>query len=447
MISNEHNAEHDTYRLILVPCQSTRPLAIRGGSWRLPKVAVPTRSRVAEELQRAVRNSYGLWIIVLATPTIISCESHLCIAEVLAGNLPEHWGIVNWEDLSRDDLHQCEILAAIHLLSCTDPSKCAAFSRPGWIKSACEWLQEVRPGSQVDPECIYQYGLGDGFALVRLQTRDGATFWLKATGHPNKHEFHLTARLSNLCPDYLPRLIAVRPAWNAWLMEEAGRPLVNSPTYCSLEKAAQALAGLQIRTIGSTGRLLEAGAFDQRISVLRDRLPEIFEHLVGAMQRQTSTKVAPLSRERLMALERILRNACDRIAALHIPDTLLHNDLSLDNILFEGSRCVFTDWSEAAIGSPFLSFARLCQLSKQFSTSLRKPYRVCWKQWIEDQTFEVAFTLAPLLAMLAYLYGRGDWLGGERAREPQFESYVRSLARHMDREASDPHLLELTCRG
>ena len=56
-----------------------------------------------------------------------------------------------------------------------------------------------------------------------------------------------------------------------------------------------------------------------------------------------------------------------------------------------------------------------------------------------------AIALTPLLAVYAYLYGRGDWLGHTESVEPQFERYARSLARRMDRAAQELSLREILC--
>ena len=56
-----------------------------------------------------------------------------------------------------------------------------------------------------------------------------------------------------------------------------------------------------------------------------------------------------------------------------------------------------------------------------------------------------AFTLAPLLDVFAYLYGRGYWIACEN--HPQYlESRARSLARHMDRIAHTFTLRDVLCR-
>jgi hypothetical protein len=130
---------------------------------------------------------------------------------------------------------------------------------------------------------------------------------------------------------------------------------------------------------------------------------------------------------------------------LGIPDTLISNDISSDNVLFDGSNVFFTDWCEAAIGNPFLSLQQLCVLLGGDHLVLRSVYRQCWLGELSPLQIDQAFAFMPLLAILFYLYGRGEWLRSERRYSPQFESYSRSLARHMDREARNPQLMEALC--
>jgi hypothetical protein len=238
----------------------------------------------------------------------------------------------------------------------------------------------------------------------------------------------------------------VRPEWNAWLTEEAGLPLSEPATALEMESATRVLATLQQATTECTDVLLAAGAFDWRLPILVDHIDEIVQHLIDAMARQTSNKVLPLTWGRLRELQLILRDACDQMEALGIPDTLLHNDLNAGNILYDGSRSVFTDWSEAAVGNPLLSFERLCQLDTGDYAHLREVYRASWRERLGDECIDQAFALMPLLAVFAHLYGRGDWLHSEQGKLPQFESYARSLARRMDRAARNPILQEALCR-
>jgi hypothetical protein len=444
---SEQNLAWEEYRLFLLPARSTQPLALREERcWRLPKVSIPRWTRHAEHLQQTVFERWGLHVIVLEYRTSDSGSSPWAVAEILSQRVPDLMTAVEPDEIADEDLSRDEKEAARSIFSKINTERDGPFSRRYWIEEALEWLSAAVPGMDVQPSGIRQYNAGGRFALVRFATRDGAAYWLKATGHPNQHEYRVTLCLAELCPEHLPRLIAAHPRWNAWIMEDAGQPLPERPAPRTLEAAAQSLATMQIKTIHCTDLLLEVGAFDQRLSVLIEHVDMIIAFLAEAMSRQTSTKVAPVARERLQDVGRILRDALYRMETLHVPNTLLHDDLNADNVLDNGRRCVFTDWSEAAIGHPFLSFDRLCQLRPDYSLSLQRVYRHEWRKWLDEQSIEVAFTLMPLLAIFAHLYGRGQWLYCEEQKAPRFESCARTLARHMDREARNPLLLDALLR-
>jgi hypothetical protein len=321
-----------------------------------------------------------------------------------------------------------------------------AVARMGWIDAAIDWAASVTDRRFSTENDIEQLNAAGGFVLLRLRSDDGRSYWLKATGVPNLHELSITSCLSNLYPEFLPKLIAIRNDWNAWLTEDAGEPLSTPPADAVFIGAIRSFASLQIQTIDSVDALLAAGAIDQRIPVMRHHLDDVVAFLIDVMARQTSAKVAPLSRHRVLELGEILGNALCQLEALAIPDALIHNDLNLGNILHDGTRCVFTDWSEAAVGNPFLSLERFRLLNRDAEGEPRRVYGEVWRKYLSEASVDRAYQLVPLLSIFSYLYGRGDWLKDRSKVTPQFESYARSLARHMDRAAQNPELQEALCR-
>ena len=97
---------------------------------------------------------------------------------------------------------------------------------------------------------------------------DDRDYWFKATGQPNAHEPAVTCLLSELAEPYLPRIIATKPAWNAWLMSGEAKQVREVPAdslqlFPLLTDAVESMAALQLRTMGHSSDLLAAGAFDQ----------------------------------------------------------------------------------------------------------------------------------------------------------------------------------------
>jgi len=449
MPPHDTSLEQDEYRLVLVRCGSYAIWAQRaGGGLRLPRVAIPRWKRPAEQLQLAIEAGWNLSTIVLDILPGHMGSTSCTVVEILS---PEPYdGLVAASiDQGLEDEMTAQEQEVVKVILTGDTRSCGPFSRLGWIDEALEWMRAAAGYRVAFSGEVRQYNATGNFTLARFATLNGPGYWLKATGEPNVHEFRMTKMLAETCPEFLPRRFAERNDWNAWLMEDAGCPL-DSWTFPALEQAVSSIALVQQSTIGRTGEFLAVGAFDLRLCVLRRHLTELFEYLDQAMTRQVSMKAPRINRPRLQQLGGILEDACLRMEALEIPDTVVHNDLNAGNILFQGKRCVFTDWCETGISNPFLTLEYLCHLQphseEDWAPRLREAYKQGWLGRLTSFQIDRAFELMPLLAIFSYLHLRRSRLCSARHNDPHVASYMRSLARHMDRAAQDPRLLEALCR-
>jgi Phosphotransferase enzyme family len=432
------------YRVVLVQPNLGTVLALdENDEYRFPRIGIPPWKRPVHELCKAIQDRLGATSVILEILSATDGPDSCVVAELIGHSVPAGLQPVALNQVLAPELTKEERPALRSLLNGENKNP---FARIGWIDEAFAWIRDSTGRNFSCRTPTEQLNAGGGFSLLRFGSDDGRDCWLKATGEPNIHEFSVTCCLSQLCPGSMPKLIATKKEWNAWLTEDAGRPLSDSPRSAVLVSAVQSLASLQLQTIIDVDLLLAAGAFDQRLPVLSSHVDEVIAYLIDAMARQSSTKVAPLGRDRILALGEILRDVCVRLEALGIPDTLIHNDLNPGNVLYDGTGCVFIDWSEAAIGNPFLAIERFCLLSGYNAAELRRAYGKCWSEYLSETSIDEAYKLVPLLAIFAYLYGRGNWLKDTTKVRPQFESYARALARHMDRAARNPVLLETLCR-
>jgi hypothetical protein len=243
----------------------------------------------------------------------------------------------------------------------------------------------------------------------------------------------------------------MRNDWNAWVMEQAGLPLVQPVSLQFLERAVVAMADLQKSTQHHTRDLITSGATDQRMTVIRGQVGKLVAYLEEAMEHQTSVRVPPLGVSRLREIGAILEDSCAAMQELNIPETVIHADMNSGNILIRESGCVFTDWCEARVGNPFFTLQYLLLLLANGQNAelnrmyLKRAYKQRWLDSLTPWQIDRAFTLMPLLAIVSYLFGRGDWLRSTDRHDAGKLCYARSLARHMDREARFPALLEALC--
>jgi hypothetical protein len=450
--------EHTDYRLALILPHSRELLGMPGsGPVKLPFVSTSVFERPAEQLTRLIEDKWKIRTIVLDI-LIDSGEDALCaVMEVRTASWDfecEGFCVVDPGKICDTILTESQRLSlgAILLGNHVDNG---AFSRIGWIEDAQRWIQS----SVNDHEVIFtgetrHLNGGGAFCLLRLSTQSGPAYWIKGVGEPNAHEFTITSFLAKHCPEYLPPVVAMRSDWNAWVMEEFGSSLHNSGSLDDFKRAVYRLADLQKRLIGKSDELLAVGCTDLRIGILSSHIDEIIDYLDGAMRQQTSTKAQPLSTPRLQEIRSILHDACAALQQLRIPDSLMHNDISPGSILGNGTDIVFTDWCEACVGNPFITFEQFCvhaarktDESRSWIPSLATVYRSCWADVLTELQIDKTLQIVPLISVFSYLYGRGNWMHSSRRNEPAILSHSRSLARHMDRIAGRLGLMERVCQS
>jgi hypothetical protein len=449
-------SEQDIYRLVLISPESRRCLAEEAnGTLRLPRVAIPKWTRPAQEVSRIVGDNWALNVVVIDFfgeqyfgPECVVAELLQSEGEVGLGT-GRTWCSVT--ELVDSELRGSE-LAMIEDLVAGGTTVQGPFSRLGWLDDAVAWIGAERSARDFHfTGELQQFNANGRFRLVRLGNSRGPAYWLKAVGEPNLNEFTVTVALAKHLPEYLPNVVAMRPEWSAWVMEDAGNQITEPLILNELERATLCLAELQKNSIEHTQTLLSSGCFDQRTTVLHTRIPEIIHYLIDAMANQTSTKEPRLTEARLREIGSILSNVCVEIEALGIPEALIHNDFTLGNVLFNGSRCVLTDWAEACIGCPLATYQHLRAYVSRDPQGLRwlpgldDLYKRSWSDVLSESQVGRAITLAPPFAIASYLLGRGNWLVSGRGEDPQFQRYARGCARHIDKAAAAPEFLEALC--
>jgi hypothetical protein len=446
--------DRDEYRVALLLPMTHQVLVVNDrGTFRLPRVAIPKWTRPAEELTAAIDEKWHVRSALIDFLTDDSMQQTCAVAEVR----PKNWQCAQVDlipveayRVSGCDLSDREQATLEDILR-GDCGARGPFSRLGWMDDAQEWIKSAVNERKVDfTDQTCQLNACGTFALVRFGTRSGPAYWLKAVGEPNAHEFKVTTYLARNCSGYLARLVCARADWNAWVMEDVGKPLCRPVSLPQVEQVIIRLAEMQKQLAGKAEELLSFGCMDHRIKLLQAHTHELIAYLENAMELQTSTKVPRIGKDRLRELENVLWDACSSMRELGIPDSLIHEDLNPGNILSDGSQCLFTDWCEAYVGNPFLVFQQLCALVSRDEDSslpwvqqLRVIYKRQWLDLLTESQIDHAFTCTPLLAVFSCFFGRGSWLTSSRRDDPHFQGYARSLARYMDRAAQNPRLLEV----
>ncbi len=441
----------DRFGLVILNSAGSQILLERqADTWILPEISIPRFTRPAEQITLLLRKQWGLRAVLLFSAVIDSGEEKQYCSVIEACGDREHapvglkWCPVgdlshNLSDRSTVDLVQACIGKACQSWFGVNP---APFSRLGWIHRLQQWVRATVLPLGIELTDFQQLNGSETFSLARIETTK-KPLWFKAVGEPNLREFPITLKLFSLFPDYVPKILASDPLLNGWLMESGGQiTLGETDNLHTWVGAVRRLAQLQIASIGHSAELLKAGCRDLRIETLKSLLSPFFEVIGNLMDQQTKTTPAPLDRSDLIALARTVEDALYLVSKDPIADALGHTDFNPGNVLVDGERCVITDWAEAHVGHPFLTFEYLrAHLNRSFPSlvehlnCLEEVYCQPWQEIATAANIARALQLSPLIAIYAYASSGPSWRDPERVAMPRVPAYLRSLARRMKKEA------------
>jgi len=465
-VNAPQDIDRDTYSLLITCRMGSEVLCLTDGPcYSLPIIDIPRWQRIAEQINNTVN---GLWNLdaysvctLLPDSATDACSSRQF--QVMESLRPEQMlpKAARWVPVSalvpasfRDSEHSAGFRAALGSIAAyaANPNL-GPFARPGWLRDLFGWIQD-----QLDPLNLRLTGpfrqltASPTFSLIRFET-NGPAVWFKAVGGTNVREYGIITALAPLFPFFLPRIIATRPEWSAWLTIEADGTSPDADSDFAVWNAVSTkLAALQVASLQQTDRLLSVGCRDLSVNALLNCVDEFFATMQELMRRQTKTPPPILTSGELLALADRVKQVLSGLAASGIPATLNHLDFNPGNVLVYDRHCIFIDWAEAAIGHPFLTFeylleyfTRLCPERLVQRADLISTYLEKWDPYVSLSAASRCLSLTPLAAIFAHATSNRIWRDPARLANPHTEGYFRSLTRRMKREADALETRNLEC--
>jgi hypothetical protein len=457
----EEVTKTDAYRLIVFNRAGTAVLLeSRPSGYDLPLVDIPKFTRLAKEITTVLRDRWHIPSVLLFSGLLeqnpvpvyfaaLEAQVRTCASPEGMNWFPVHHAITHLLKNNKQRVLESSYLRFTNRMAGEDPEP---FSRLGWLTHLQDWVTTVIRPRGMELKDFEQLNGCESFSLIRFETTQHPV-WFKAVGKPNLHEFPITVALAELFPEYLPSLLATRPACHGWLMADAGGPPLNevedSPAW---EAAAAALADLQIASIGAIDNLLAVGCRNLRTGTLLELVDPFLEVIADLMLQQKKVPPPTLSPQELSDLGATLKSALCCLESLGFPDTLGHSDFNPGNILVDSKRCVFIDWAEAHVSHPFLTLEYLISHIRKdyptlarFAGAIKSSYAQRWQSVSLSEHVSEAFWFSPLVAVFAYAVAGNSWRDPERLKIPQVPGYLRSLTRRMKQEADSVQRRRVEC--
>jgi hypothetical protein len=452
MTTLDNHSSFETWRLIIIRGDGAEILISSDEArYTLPEVEIPSRRRIAANINRVVEREFGLRVISLyevapCDPAFAAEAVYHAAVAIESAQVPRagtHW--VYTRALTADSFSSEGEFAAVDALltklemtrrhAATDP-----FLGPDWFAKARNWIERsLRRHSLHLTGEFRQLNASPTFSLIRFETT-GAPVWFKAVGEPNVREWGVTLALSRTCPLFLPSILASERNWNAWLSLDApGESLVTKGGIDSWETAASSLANFQIQCMNDSESLLKAGARDLRVHELLLLVEPFFQFAADCTGRAPLQCSDNLSLLELADLRGVIQADLLEIESLHLVDSVGHMDLNPSNVFCTSDRAIFLDWAEGFVGNPLFSFEYLLQHFRQTfarEPSLEEGFRNAYLKPLRDlippKDLSQIISLLPLAALFGYAATVWSASQNDSAWTARWERYLLKLVRTMN---------------
>lgn len=220
-------------------------------------------------------------------------------------------------------------------------SERAPWERAGWIDQVLQRIDRplaveglLRHGLPLDARRTFIS------AILKVRT-EGRNVWYKEYRSLFRREPLVVEWLSKHCGAAVPGVLAAGDTW--WLAEEFPEEL-----HLTVGDPLEALARIQIATIGRTGEIVSLGCPEWTLGQIVSRAADVSERgdLIG---RDDANAIRGLLTRLECAAEMV-----DRVS---IPNTIVHGDFHSENVRWTAGGWFVFDWTDACVAHPFIDLA------------------------------------------------------------------------------------------
>jgi hypothetical protein len=381
----------------------TVPAPDGAAGWTLPSTIISSEAPVHDWIA-AFDGLLGVPTVMLRHDTLSSADHDhptLVVAEIepiMPSTIGARWAEV--EGLVVEDAEKAVRTAVARWLARRaghGASPRADWSRPGWFARASAWMLEslVAAGRQPVGTPVQHY-LWSLTSVLRARTTTGDVY-LKATSALFPQEVPVTALLATRTPGLTPAVISTNPA-EAWLLmvDNGGRPLGEEPE-ASWVAGIETHARIQRAWAGDVATVRAAGAPHRPLAKLAVAAAAIGQD--AATMARLDNGLAAAYRA---AVPRLVE-ACARLEAIGLDESIVHGDLHPWNVAVRDGGCVVFDWSDAAVGHPFIDLVPYVFRARDVAVR-RAMVDAYLAQWSDVSSREQLQQAAALALPLGCLY-------------------------------------------
>lgn len=301
---------------------------------------------------------------------------------VFVMEVTEEAGVENGRFFTLDELlllppfEHCDLVETCLVeLRGSPPAQRPPWLHPGWFDEAAAWMREQLAGLgyviQGDIEQINNWVLS---SVLRVATDRGYVYLKAVVDMPLfVNEPVMVQALAQLLPGNLPHPLAIEPVKRWMLMSDFGKPIGRNAPLETLAEMVQEFGRIQVRLSYQVDTLWQIGCLDRRLVRLAEQLTGLLAD-ERALQGMETAEIDNLHRHIPH-----WQAAMAELATYHIPPTLMHGDLHLDNAALREGQMLFFDWTDACVTHPFMDMMVIYEEPDESRrTHLRDVYLQQW---------------------------------------------------------------------
>ena len=298
------------------------------------------------------------------------------------------------------------------------------WTQPGWQEGVLEWVESelntVGIRTEGSLEIVH---MRTWSAFASVPTSEGIVYF-KAPSPPYAFEASLIKTLTQLRPDCMVRLLAVDLERGWTLSADSGvtlrsfiRSVDDLPQW---DHVLPFYAEFQFDLAQHLPDLLLADAPDRRLEIFPDLYRGLLED-TKTLRVDNPPGLSSDEHQKLRDLQPEVEDLCIQLASYGLPETICHEEVHDANVILDGDRVIFTDWSDSSVAHPFFTMlvtmrsaayrAGLEEDAPEMA-HLRDIYLEPWESYGSPSELREAFSIAYRLAMvnrsLSYYLGLRD---------------------------------------
>ena len=278
------------------------------------------------------------------------------------------------------------------------PNGRPAWAQTGWYEETSTWITSTLKNLGYSVKEIQLVKTWNISCVLKVITNKDDVYFKANYDFPLfSDEAALYTLLNKDFPENIPEILATNEHGD-FLLKGYTFALKTIP-YENQHKLLQQSFKFHQAYLGKKDAVLGIGCADRSLGLFPEQLATALK--ADYIQKRLTQEEVDYLEANFSLIEDVIKELNDG----PIPHTLIHGDLHLGNVAFDGDTIIFLDWTDASYSHPFFDAIHDIYFwdDRALADKLRDEYLALWLKYLDDVTFEELLRLWNLATPLYVL--------------------------------------------